>query len=334
MSDLTQWISNQNPGFGVVRPEDDLLHPPGLNPPGASVTETYYFGFDVAAAAIHGFIYVWLHPNLHVLTGGVLISRGFQSTALAADYFNMHTYLDPREHIDLASGAITLPGGLRLTPVRPMQEWHLTLDDPGAATRFDLRFLAAMPPAIRADQKHLDQNMHVSGTLCLRGVTHVVDCYAIRDRSWQNLRSEAPVPVPPYDWISLTIGNRVALNLSLFDDLAVLGNPDGKLSVPPRLLQDGWVWRDGALSRIVEATKRTQRSADLLRPLRHEIRAVDESGRVYAISGESIGGCSYNGWSNMLWHECLTRFICNGEPALGEVQEVQWHECVRLLRRG
>jgi hypothetical protein len=332
--DLIKWISNQHDGFGVIRPADDLLHDPQQNPPGASVTETYYFGFDVAEAAIHGFVYVWLHPNLNVLTAGTLISRGFQSTALAADYFNMHSYLDPSVHIDRTRGIFNLPGGLTITPVSPMQEWRVTLDDPGANTAFDLRFRAAMPPAVRADQKHFDQNMHVDGTLRLRGIEHQVDCHAIRDRSWQNLRSEAPLPVPPYDWISLCIGGRLAINLSLFDDLSVLGNPGGALTMPPTLLQDGWVWRDGVLHRIVEVTKRTERSADILQPLRHEIRAVDDAGQTYDIVGESVGGCNYNGWTNMLWHECLTRWTCNGEAGWGEVQEVQWHDCIRLLRPG
>ena len=38
------WITNRHEGFGVFRAADDLLHTDG-NPPGASVTETYYFGF-------------------------------------------------------------------------------------------------------------------------------------------------------------------------------------------------------------------------------------------------------------------------------------------------
>jgi hypothetical protein len=329
---LTQWISNRHSGFGILRPEDDFLHPAASNPPGASVTETYYFGFDVVDAAIHGFVYVWLHPNLNVLTAGLLISRGFQSSSLSADYFNMHTYLDPEEHIDRRSGGFQLPGALTIRPIKPMQEWRLTLDDRSADTAFDLRFVAAMPPAVRADQKHFDQNMHVQGTLRLRGRQHSVDCYAIRDRSWQNLRSEAPLPVPPYDWIALTLGDRLAMNLSLFDDLGVLGNPGGVLKVPSQLLQDGWVWREGSLARIVDVQKRTERSPDLLQPLRHEIRALDDAGRSYDIVGESVGGCHYNGWSNMLWHETLTRWTCNGEVGWGEVQEVQWHDCVRLLR--
>lgn len=327
-----KWITNRHEGgFGAQRPEDDFLHPDG-NPTGPSVTETYYFGFHVAEAAIHGYIYVWLHPNLNVVTAGVLISRGFQSTCLSADYFNMHAYLDPADHFDRTTGAMRFPGELLITPVEALREWNLSLNDPDADTSFQLNFLAAMPPAIRADQRHFDQNMHVTGTLRLRGHDYQVDCHEVRDRSWQNLRDESPIPVPPYDWICLTQGSDFAMNLSLFDDLSVLGNAGGKLHLPAQLLQDGWVWRDGALARIVEVQKRTERTSDILRPIRHEIRAVDETGRSYDIVGESVGACNWNGWPNMLWHQCLTRWTCNGTVAWGEVQEVQWHDAIRLLR--
>jgi hypothetical protein len=140
------------------------------------------------------------------------------------------------------------------------------------------------------------------------------------------------MPVPPFDWLTLTIGGELAMNLALFDDLSVLGDAGGALHLPPKLLQDGWVWREGEFSRIVSATKRTERTADILRPLRHEISATDDRGRLYTIAGQAVGACNWNGWPNMLWHQCLMRWSCNGEDAWGETQEVQWHDAIRLLR--
>lgn len=332
--DKTNWISNHShgAGFGLLRAEDDFLHFEGT-PPGASVTETYYFGFHIPEENIHGTIYIWFHPNLGVVTAGTMISRGFQPCSLAADYFNMHAYLALDEHVDPRSGVLSFPGGLRLTPVAAMQEWKLELNDASTDTTFDLTATAAMPAAVRADQKHFDQCMRVRGNLKLRGVSYAVDCHEVRDRSWHNARPEDAMPVPPYDWISLSAGPHFAMNLSLFDDLSVLGNANGALHLPPKLLQDGWVWRDGALLRIVDVSKRTERSADTLLPLRHEIKATDTSGRVYTLAGESVGACNWNGWPNMLWHQCLTRWTCDGEPMWGDTQEVQWHEAVRRLRR-
>jgi hypothetical protein len=332
--DGTAWIHNATSnGFGTQRAEDDFLHREG-NPAEASVSETYYFGFHVPEEAIHGNVYIWVHPNLGVITAGALISRGFRPRSGAADYFNMHAYLAVKDHVDVATGAMRFPGGLQLTPIEPMRHWHVQLDDASANTRFDLQFIAAMPAAVRADQKHFDQNMRVEGSLVLRGREYRVDCHEIRDRSWSNPRPEDRMPVPPYDWLCLTRGDRFAMNLSLFDDLSVLGDGGGVLHAPPKLLQDGWVWRDGQLRRIVEASKRTERSADILRPTRHEVRAVDDEGRVYDLVGEIVGSCNWNGWPNMLWHQCLTRWTCNGEEAWGETQEVQWHDVMRMHQGG
>ena len=137
--------------------------------------------------------------------------------------------------------------------------------------------------------------------------------------------------VPPFDWLTLTSRDQLAMNLSLFDDLCVLGNADGAVKLPPQLLQDGWVWRDGEFARIVSVAKRTERTAEILCPLKYEIRATDDRGRVYEITGTAVGSCNWNGWPNILWHQCLMRWSCNGEQCWGETQEVQWNDVVRLL---
>ena len=340
MSDEEQqsyrWMTNHGSGgFGAVRAQDDFLHLVG-NPPGASVTETYYFGFHVAPEAIHGYVYIWVHPNLGVVTAGAMISRGFQHSVLAADYCDIRAYLALDEHHDPASGVLKFPSGLTLTPIEAMECWHLQLDAPAMQTSFDLEARAAQPPIIRSDVKHLDQNMHIKGGLVLRGRRHAVDCHQVRDRSWGNPRLEDPMPVPPYDWLCLTRGAEFSMNLSLFDDLRVLGDAGGVLRVPPKLLQDGWVClgagRTAEQRRIVEVEKRTHRNPDLM-PLRHDVTAVDDHGDRYVLCGESVGGCNWNGWPNMIWRQNLMRWTCNGEPCWGESQEVQWHETVRLLSR-
>lgn len=328
--DKTRWIENRHTGFGQVRPEDDLLHL-AENPPGAAATETYYFGFSVPEQAINGYIYIWFHPNLRVVSAGSLVYQGFRRTTLAADYADIRAYLAMDEHVDADSGRMAFPSGLTLEPLELMQRWKVRLEDKGSGNSFDLEFAAAQPAVVRADQKHFDQAMHVTGELTLRGRRHRVDCRQIRDRSWQNLRAEDPLPVPPYDWLTLTRGDAFAMNLSMFDDLAVLGNPDGRLQVPADPLQDGWVFVDGALRRIVAARKRTERDPATLAPTAHRIHATDETGAEYELHGQAVAGCNWSGWPNMLWHQALLRWTCNGEPAWGESQEVQWHELIHLL---
>ena len=334
-SDRYAWITNHGEGdFGEVRDEDDFLHREG-NPVGASVTETWYFGFHVAEAALYGQIYVWFHPNLNVVTAGGMIARGFCRTSLSVDYFDHRAYLALDEHVNKTTGELRFPMGLVLTPILPMQQWRIQLDAPGQQTGFDLCALAAQPPVIRADGKHLDQNMRMQGELRLRGQRYAVDCWQIRDRSWSNPRPEEAMPVPPYDWLTITRGDAFSMNISMFDDLAVLGNPGDALQVPPKLLQDSWVCigadSDARLRRLVDVHKRTLRTADTLMPMRHEVTAIDDQGQRYELIGESIGGCNWNGWPNMIWQQNLTRWTCNGELCWGESQEVKWHETVRLL---
>jgi hypothetical protein len=335
--DRYAWITNHvEGGFAAVSEADDFLHRDG-NPPGASVTETYYFGFHVPEAALYGQIYVWFHPNLGVVTAGSMIARGFCRSSLASDYFDHRAYLALEEHVDPASGTMRFPSGLVLTPQVPMQTWRLQLDAPGQQTRFDLLATAAQPAVKRADGKHFDQNMRMTGELLLRGERYRVDCCQIRDRSWRNARPEDPMPVPPYDWLTITHGAEFSMNISMFDDLGVLGNPGGALHVPPTLLQDGWVClgvgQEAQLRRLVEVHKRTVRTNDTLMPLRHEVTAIDDQSDRYELVGDSIGGCNWNGWPNMIWQQNLMRWTCNGQPCWGESQEVQWHETVRMLSR-
>lgn len=322
----TRWIANAHEGFGQLRQSDDFLHPDG-NPAGASATETYYFGFSVPEAAICGFIYLWFHHNLGSVTAGVMVYQGHRPSALAAEFSDIRNHLCTAEHVDAATGAMHFPMGLTLTPVVPLQHWHIALEERGRGASFALDFHAAQPPVVRADQKHFDQAMRVTGTLVLAGTTHVVDCVQVRDRSWNNLRVEDPLPVPPYDWLTLATADGLAINLSLFDDMGVLGPVDG-IHVPPQLLQDGWVQRDGQARRIVQVEKHSERDPLTLAPTRHRLRAVDEDGGVWELDGQVVAGCNWSGWPNMIWHQGLLRWTFNGQPAWGESQEVHWQPLV------
>ena len=324
----TQWIANHHTGFGQLRPSDDFLHSDGI-PEGASATETYYFGFSVPEQAVVGFIYLWFHPNLGSVTAGVAVYQGKRGPVLQAQFSDIRDHLLAAEHVDAASGAMQFPMGLRLQPVVPLEHWHVTLE-PRNGTSFALDFRAEQPPVVRADQKHFDQAMRVTGTVCLRGQTMTVNCVQVRDRSWNNLRVEDPLPVPPYDWLTLASDDGLALNLSLFDDLGVLG-PVAGIQAPPVLLQDGWVQRDGVPRRIVRVEKRTERHPLTHVPVRHRLQAEDETGQCYEVDGEIVAGCAWNGWPNMVWHQGLVRWRINGQPAWGESQEVQWQPLVAAL---
>ena len=328
--DLTSWVvSKSDTDFGVCTDADDFFHPPEIHPPGASVTETYYFGFSVPEEKIFAFVYLWLHPNLKVLSGGVLLFQGRKRHFLAADYHNWYDFLDPHDLVNRDNGTVTLPNGLVIKINQPFKEHELVFEDKAADTRFHVFQRAAMPAAVRGGNKHFEQNMKVDGELVLRGKRYRVDCHCIRDRSWAEHRPEESIPVPPYTWI--TLGNEdFAMNVGSFDDMGQYPEHPG-IAVPAKLFADGWVYRDGVLTRIVSCTRKTVRDDDLV-PLQHTIEATDKLGRHYSGRATTVAGSPVDSWKNIVMQQTLMRWDINGSAYWGESQDVHWHEFERLRR--
>ena len=90
MSD-TNWNSNLGTGFGQHQPSDEYLH--GNGPQGDTLTETWFWNFHVAKAKINCFIYCWVHPNLGMCSGGLMIYQGHKPSHLACDLFDYRDYM-------------------------------------------------------------------------------------------------------------------------------------------------------------------------------------------------------------------------------------------------
>ena len=222
---------------------------------------------------------------------------------------------------------MTLPNGLMIKINQPFKEHELMFEDKAADTRFHVFQRAAMPAAVRGGNKHFEQNMKVEGELVLRGKRYRVDCHSVRDRSWAEHRPEESIPVPPYTWI--TIGSDdFAMNVAGFDDMSQYPKHPG-ITVPPKLFADGWVYRDGVLTRIVACTRKTVRDDDLV-PLTHLIEATDKLGRRYSGRATTVAGSPVDSWKNIVMQQTLMRWDINGSPYWGESQDVHWHEFERL----
>ena len=184
-----------------------------------------------------------------------------------------------------------------------------------------------MPPAVRGGNKHIEQNMKVEGELVLRGKKYGVDCYSVRDRSWAEPRPEDPMHVSPYTWITLGDAG-FAMNVAGFDDMKRYPQNDGSIMVPPNLFTDGWVYRDGELTRIISCTRDTIRS-DTLFPQLHVIEATDKLGRSYKLEGKTVASSPVVGWKNCVLKHTLMQFDMGGIKRWGESQDVQWTNFVR-----
>ena len=123
--------------------------------------------------------FAWNNPDPHAGALGVLYAS--KQNHVPMPVTNLDRY-------DLASGL-----SIRMT--RPLQEWEVRYEG-SHDTRFDLNCRAMMPPLhiseTGTDSKdqatihhgHLDQMMHVTGTVRIRGVDYEVNWPSPRDHSW------------------------------------------------------------------------------------------------------------------------------------------------------
>ena len=84
----------KNEGFLAPHPSQDLLHPEVSKlEPGYGLTETQYLGFNLPEANLHGLAYIWYHPNLKTVTGGVYAWTGIKRHNFECELFDFVTYL-------------------------------------------------------------------------------------------------------------------------------------------------------------------------------------------------------------------------------------------------
>lgn len=326
MSD-TDWNSNLGGGFGRHQPDDEYYH--GTGAPCDSLTETWFWNFHVPEAGINCFAYCWVHPTLQVVTAGLMIYQGIKGSHLACELFDIRDYMalsvvgDGRD--------IQLPNGMRVQAITPLEHIRFSFDDARRQTSFALDLRAVGVPIMRANNKHFEQVMHVTGDLVLRGVAHKVDCYAVRDRSWGEPRPENHNPAPPYTWVTGTFGEDFAFNIGSHDDPAHEPEWLGLMPAPARIFNDGWVVVKGEQRRIRHASKITRRTPDRFAPLSHDYRFEDDTGAQYHITGTLIAQTDWGGWSNITCHLGLVKWDWAGATGYGESQEVQWNDYVWMM---
>lgn len=323
MSD-TDWNSNLGGGFGQHVAADEYFH--GTGEPADSLTETWYWNFHVPEAAINCFAYCWVHPTLKVVTSGLMIYQGHKASHLACELFEFRDFMSIGVIGD--GSDIQLPNGLRVQTIVPLEHVRLTYDDPQRETRVAVDIRAVGVPIMRANNKHFEQVMHVTGDLLLRGQPHKVDCLAVRDRSWAEPRPENHNPAPPYTWVTGTFGEDFAFNVGSHDDPDRDPDWKGVMAPPSRIFNDGWVVVKGEQRRVVKASKLTTRGGDRQSPIAHVYQFEDDQGDRYSINGRLIAQTDWGGWSNMTCHLGLVEWDWDGRTGYGESQEVQWNDYV------
>ena len=305
--------------LGIVKPEDELLHPPGSDHYAGS--ETSYYGFSIPEAKINAEIYIWFHPNLRVLSAGVFIWRGMKATTSAAEYVNYFGFL-PFPTDGIASYRIE-EIGLSIKVVEALHSIEIEMEDADQSTQFSLMCTAIMPPAVRPDGCHFTQAMKTAGELTLHGDRFTIDGFFSRDRSWGHPREETRRNTAPLSWSVGVINEHLAFHSLAFDDPALKPTWLGAYPevTPGNNLIWGYIFRDGVTTPLSEARQLTHRDKDGISVSSVDLELVDTEGNALVLVGEVQARLPWNVWQNNNVVFAQTRWTCSDGIGYGDVMD-------------
>jgi hypothetical protein len=332
-------------------PETDLLLPlPGGERWDPWTIHTHYFGLSVPDAALGAFIYIRYQPAFPLSQGGVCVFRGLDNVCVGDMEFVDYRTTMPWPEID--GPRVTTANGLRVEFLEPGRTTRVSYSSADGSTTLDLIQEAVTPLLARGhvmpgEERDSDpaqhpggseQFMHVTGELVLRGERFDVDCFAPRDRSWRQVRAEAPgVPVPPVGWTPMYFGDDLVFNQVGFEapdtDPAWAGLYEVPADRPTHHF--GWVYTDGEMREITRVRRNAlERHPELFAATRQEIEAEDELGTVYRFTGHAIAMAAIPAWPNVSFRDSVYRWEDErGRVAHATCQEIWFDAFQREMNR-
>jgi hypothetical protein len=306
-------------------PESDLILPL----PDAGQTwdphtiHTHYFGFSIPEAALGGFIYVRYQPSFPLSQGGAVVFSGLDNVRILDVDFCDYEITMPWPEID--GTAITTANGLKIEFTEPGQRAHVTYASPDGACVIDTTHTGVTPLLARGhvmpgEENHLDnepggteQFMHCTGTLTLNGTTHDIDCFAPRDRSWRQVRTETrgAVPTPPVCWTPMYFGDDKIFNQISIEAADTDPAWTGVYEWPADRPAHHYAWlHEGDTTYDVVRVRRnvTERHPDLFVATAQEIEAEDERGQIHRFTGRAIACAPMPAWPNTSFHDSVYRW--------------------------
>lgn len=319
--------------FGSYRSEDEFLHgkPESSDP---TVSETWLYMWYVPEAKIGAWAYVWVHPNLDVLTSGITVYRGRKRTHLDAELMDFRAFLPASIVREGSDGGkdVRIPNSLRLRATDEPGSVHLTYADPDRSNFVDVNFVPASPPIVRANDRHFDQVLRTEGHMVLDGREYAVSGHGLRDRSWGEARPEDRYPIPPFTWMTGTFARAgISWHLCAYDDPQLKPDWLGRMETPEKIFREGWLYRDGEAFRLRSASQVTRRDPDTLAPLTAQVVLVDTLGREYRIDGTVEASVPWSNWPNMSAQVCMARWELDSETGWGDLQEFQSPDYIRAM---
>jgi len=173
-----------------------------------------------------------------------------------------------------------------------------------------------------------EQFMHCVGDLVVRGERYDVDCFAARDRSWRQVRTEdqgGARPMPPVGWSPMYFGQDLVFNQISFEPEDTAPAWSGLFTVPSDAPTHhyAWVYSDGEVREITKVRR------DVLEyhpssyvAIKQEIEAEDEDGRSYRFTGDAIAASAIPAWPNAGFNDSVFRW----EDERGRVTHCTYQE--------
>jgi hypothetical protein len=326
--------------IGTHPPETDLWVPmPEAEVWDPHTVHTHYFGFSVPKEAIGAFLYIRWQPAFPLAQGGVCIFKGLDNVQMLdmeyLDFQNTMRWPEVSGHV------ITTDNGLKLEFIEPGRVARLTYASPDGTTSFDIVQTAVTPLLARGhvtpgEETFSDiggvaggteQFMHCVGELVLGGERYEVDCHAVRDRSWRQIRKETPgaVVTPPVGWTPMYFGEDLIFNQISFEALGTHPAWEGLFDIPADRPSHhyAWIQVDGELRGIRSVRRNVlEYHPELYAATKQEIEAEDDTGRLHRFTGEAIAMTALPAWPNTGVRDSVYRW----EDEAGRVTHCTYQE--------
>jgi len=312
---------------------------------------THYFGFTVPEAELGCFIYLRYQPAFPLSQGGVNIFRGLDNdTFLDAEHVDYRNTM-PWPTVD--GNLIRTENGLEIEFPVPGEVARIRYESPDKAVRFSVEQRATTPLLARGhimpgEEEHhdptsaaggIEQFLHCTGELELRGERFDIDCHAVRDRSWLQVRREDPGgarPTPPLGWTPMYFGPDLALNAVSWEHPDTAPRWASVYDLPPGTPTSyhAWLVRDGEPRWITEVRR------DVLEyhprshvATRQRLDVTDEAGEHVEDVGEAIALAAIPAWPNVNFHDSVYRWTDErGRMTYCTYQEIWFDEYQRAMK--
>lgn len=296
----------------LPRPGPEDVWDPGL-------LHTYYFGLSVPDERIGGYLYLLHRPTLGISQGGVVLWQGDEADDLLdVAYVDYETAM-PWPRID--GGVIESANGLRIAFEEPGERCRITYTSADGETTVDVVQTGITPllgrghcvpgeELIRSAGSAAggsEQMMHVTGELRLRGRSYAVDCRNLRDRSWNQVRTEsrrrlAALPAsPPIAATVLSFADGLVGNIISIEDPGENPGWEGLYDVDPTKPTHlyGWLFDHGEEREIARVSRVVSERHPLFHTAHEQELVVDlVDGEQLRFRGETTSMCRMPAWPN------------------------------------